>query len=345
MEENGLKNWQDYFRRWPDDPNEPEREWKWDLPEKFHYTTWTGERTIAQINEAVSKDKPFFIWSSFHDPHPPYLVPEPWASMYNPDDMVPGTLANGEMELLPPHFLKTQEKNPDFSMYEETGYYVHGFHSHLIDDKTLKKRVATYYGMISFVDFQIGKIMEALDKTGQRENTIVLFTTDHGYFLGQHGLIEKGAFHFEDMVKIPMIASYPGKVPTGVTNKALQSQVDFVPTFLSMADVKIPGKMQGVDQSKVWYGGLTEARKNVIVENRHEPTTVHLRTYIDERYKITVYRDKDYGELFDLEKDPMEKNNLWNNPNASNLKCVLLQKFLNAELEREFTPMPRIANA
>ena len=93
---------------------QPKRHGAWDLPAEFHYTTWTAERTIASIEAATAADKPFFGWASFHDPHPPYLVPQPWASMYNPDDMEPGTLLENEMELLPEHFRLTQQAKPGF---------------------------------------------------------------------------------------------------------------------------------------------------------------------------------------------------------------------------------------
>jgi uncharacterized sulfatase len=83
----------------------------------------------------------------------------------------------------------------------------------------------------------------------------------------------------------------------------------------------------------------------VIVEDRFEPTLVHLRTYVDERYKITVYRDRDWGEMFDLEQDPREERNLWDNPACATLKCELLKRFVNAELKREPTRMKRIAHA
>src|SRR5919109_3065648 len=90
MEETGLTNWQRYFQPWPRDRNLPPRRHIWDLPQQFHYSTWTAERTIANIERFVAEGRPFFTWASFHDPHPPYLVPEPWASMYRPEDMQPG---------------------------------------------------------------------------------------------------------------------------------------------------------------------------------------------------------------------------------------------------------------
>ncbi len=344
MEENGLPNWRDYFREWRGRDIASGRWGSWELPERYHYTRWTAERTIANIQACAERNQPFFVWSSFHDPHPPYLVSEPWASLYRPEDMEPGRLVPGELDRMPPHFRKTQEQNPDYSMYEET-YGNHGFHSHLYDEEQLRKDMAIYYGMVSFMDDAIGQILDALDRLGLSDNTLVVFSTDHGHFLGQHGLNAKGAFHYEDLVRVPFIVRYPGRVPAGQTSEALQSLVDLPSTFLASAGVSIPGAMQGVNQLGVWRGEEQSARDCAIVENRHQPTKVHLRTYIDERYKITVYRDHDYGELFDLEEDPGELRNLWDEPSASALRSRLLLKFMQAEIQREPTRMPRIAGA
>jgi arylsulfatase A-like enzyme len=265
--------------------------------------------------------------------------------MYRPEDMEPGTLIEGELDRMPPHFQKTQEPDPDFSMYQETPHANHGFRSHLINEGKLRKDIAVYYGMVSFMDQQIGRVLDAVDRLGIAEDTLVVFTSDHGHFLGQHGLIAKGAFHYEDLIRVPMIVRYPGRVPASVTNASLQALIDLAPTFLTAAGIDVPGLMQGIDQLAVWCGRVEKARDHVIVENRHQPTAVHLRTYIDERYKITVYRDHDYGELFDLEIDPGEHHNRWDDPSYSEIKCELLHRFLNAELKREPTRFARIAGA
>jgi len=346
MEEKGLTNWRDYFMKWPPEEGEKHRRHKWDLPQEFHYTTWTGERTVAHLEDAAKTDKPFFIWSSFLDPHPPYLVSEPWDTMYDPNDMPFPRYTPGEFDDMPPHFAATQQEHPDLSAYRET-YGPHGFHSHVhqVDEKLMRKNIAVYYGMVSFMDHEIGRILDALERLGLAEDTLVLFTTDHGHFLGQHGLVAKGAFHYEDMLRTPMLVRWAGRVPGGVVSPALQSQVDFAPTFLDALGLEIPGLMQGVSQLEVWTGKRDAARDHVIVENRHEPTKVHLRTYVDARYKVTLYRDRDYGEIFDLEEDPGELRNLWADPEHLALKAELLRRFMNGEIKREPTRMPRIWGA
>jgi len=301
---------------------------------------------VANIEHSLAEDRPFFLWSSFFDPHPPYAIPEPWASMYDSDQMEPGRYVEGEQQDMPPHYVKTQEEAPDYSMYyEEGGKGLHGFHSHLHSEEQIRRSMACYYGMISMIDQEVGRILNALDRLGIAEHTLVLFSTDHGHFLGQHGLIAKGAFHYEDMLRIPMIVRYPGVVPAGVRSDTLQCQVDWPVTFLSAAGIEVPGLMQGLNQLEVWAGDRSRAREWVLAENRHNPTTVHLRTLVTGRFKITVYRDAAYGELFDLEADPGELHNCWDDPAYAEVKAQLLLKFVQAEIQREPTRMPRIAGA
>ncbi|HLJ54780.1 MAG TPA: sulfatase-like hydrolase/transferase [Chthonomonadaceae bacterium] len=346
LEERGLTNWRDYFQSWPPDPNAPERRHSWKLPQELHYSAWTAERSIAAIDRSAAAERPFFLWSSFHDPHPPYLVPEPWASMYDPADMEPGTLLPGELDRMPPHFAKTQEARPDFSAWRETAWANHGFSSHRIDDAALRKNMAVYYGMISFMDQQIGRILDRLDALGIADNTLVVFSTDHGHFLGQHGLTAKGAFHYEDLIRLPFLVRWPGGgVPPGEESRALQNLVDLAPTFLSAAGLAVPGLMQGIDQSAVWAGSAAPARTVSITEFRHQPTAIHLRTYVTERYKVTAYRDRPYGELFDLAEDPEERRNLWDEPSATALRAEMTALALNAEIAREPMRYPRIAHA
>lgn len=352
MEEKGLANWRDYFEPWPPQPTSKysgpyymRDSLTWDLPEEFHPTHWVGERTVANMERCVAADRPFFLWASFFDPHPPYILPEPWASMYDPADMQPGHYQPGEFDGMPPQFKRTLEENPRFDdLKEPGGKELHGFHSHRHTEDELRRSLACYYGMVSLVDAEVGRILDALDRLGIAENTLVVFSTDHGHLLGQHGLIAKGAFHYEDMLRIPMIARYPGRVPAGTSSTCLQSQIDFVPTFLDAAGIPVPGLMQGASQLPVWAGDLP-GRDWVLVENRHNPTTLDLRTLITDRYKITVYRTADYGELFDLHEDPGEVHNRWDDPAYAGIKSDLLLKFVQAEIQREPTRMPRVAHA
>jgi arylsulfatase A-like enzyme len=351
MEEKGLADWQDYFQPWPPQPAKSKRgeyfireNRSWSLPEEFHYTRWTGERTIAQVERAAGEGRPFFIWSSYHDPHPPYIVSEPWASMYDPQDMPVGRASEGEHDANPIHFRKTQEHDPEYWKEARRDEAIHGGHCHLRDAEELRKDVACYYGMVSFMDQQIGRTLEALDRLGLADETIVVFTTDHGHFLGQHGLIAKAIHHYEDLLRLPFIVRWPPRVPAGRTSEAIQNLVDLPVTFLAAARLEVPGIMTGVNQLETWCGGPA-ARTWSITENHHGTTHFHMRSYVNERYKITVYRDGEDGELFDLAEDPGEVRNLWHEPARKGLKGRLLHEFLQATLRSEPMRMPRIAGA
>ncbi len=344
LEEKGLKNWRDYFLP-PTGKMDKSIKYKWSIPEEYHYDTWIAEQTNKMLEGYKKTNENFFLWASFFDPHPGYLVPEPWDTMYDPAEFILPRQIEGEHRNNPPHFQLTQQANPDFAAYRESGHYLHGFHSHLHDEEELRKSMSIYYAMISLMDKYIGKILDKLDELGLAEHTIVVFTSDHGNFLGQHGLIAKGPFHYEDMIKIPLIVRYPSKVPAGRRSESLQSLVDLAPTLLSLADIQIPNDMTGINQREVWFGKKEKERDHIICENRHEPTTIHLKTYVDERYKITVYYNQEYGELFDLRADPQETNNLWDNPEYKELKMELLLKYIWAEMGKEPLKMPRISTA
>jgi len=353
MEEKGCRNWRDYFLP-PTGTMDRSITYKWPIPEEYHYNTWIAERTNNQLEQYAKDGESFFHWASFFDPHPEYLVPEPWDTMYDPDQLTIPSIVPGEHEQNPPHFAMTQEENPNFSAWSETGEGIHGYRSHhyyeygernRLTDYDRKKLVGVYYGMITMMDKYIGNILDKLDELGLADNTIIVFTTDHGHFFGQHGLQAKGGFHYEDLLKLPFIVRYPGHVPAGQTSEAIQSLVDLAPTFLSLCDLPIPCSMTGVDQKEVWLGKQSSARDHAICEFRHEPTTIHQKTYVDERYKITVYYNQTYGELFDLQEDPNEWRNLWDDPASSQLKSELLLKYIWAELGKEPMPMPRITGA
>jgi len=320
----------------------------WNLPDSLHHSTWIAERTIAHIDRCADEGRPFFLWSSFFDPHPPYRVPEPWAGMYDPRAMViDKPYRDGEFDRMPPHYARTREAKPDFRyLYDQVNRHgLHGVHSHLQAEDALRRDIACYYGMTSLMDREIGRILDALDRRGLAEETLVVFTSDHGHFIGQHGLIAKGPFHYEDVIRVPMIARWTGRIPAGRVSTSLQSLLDYPATFLSGAGLEVPGWMQGLDQLGCWEGAGGCPRDHVVCENRHNPTKMHLRTWVDDRYKITVYRGETYGELFDLQADPDERNNLWHDPAAQRLKGDLLFRFMQSVLESEPTRMQRIAGA
>lgn len=359
MIEKGYDNWRDFFlpnnkehiTEGDDLTDSPHTRRKpgqaWDIPEEIHYNTWIADSTNKFMEEFNSNGDNFFLWASFFDPHPQYMVPEPYASMYDPAKVTVPEFTDGEFDDMPPHYAMTQEENPDFSPYltDEGSNSLHGAQSHLKSREERAKNIAMMYGMMTMLDKYVGVILDKLEELGLVENTLVAFTTDHGDFLGHHGLTAKAIHHYEDLVKVPLIASMPGTVPQDKFSDSLQSTVDLAPTMLSFAGLPVPRYITGLDEKTVWTGEKETIREHVIVENRHNPTTMNLKTYIDKRYKLTVYFNQTYGEIFDLQEDPDEMKNLWSLPEYQDLKKDLLLKFMHADMAIEPMPMPRIAGA
>jgi len=343
MEEKGYKDWRKYFLPGHDrlQPGQT-----WEIPEESHYNAWIAERTNARMEHYKDEDQNFFLWASFFDPHPQYMVPEPYASMYDPETVSVPTHRDGEFDDKPPYFKLSQQENPDFSAFQEPGGNgIHGAGSHLRSQETKAKNIATMYGMMTMLDKYVGVILDKLDELGLTENTLVCFTSDHGDFWGQHGLVAKAIHHYEDILRIPLVVSMPGTIPQGEVSDALQSTVDLPQTFLSFAGLPVPRTMAGIDEKAVWTGELESARDHVMVENHHQPTTMNMRTFINQRYKLTVHYNQEYGELYDLEEDPGEYLNLWDDPGSQDLKRDLLLDFIHAEMAKSPLPMPRIAGA
>jgi uncharacterized sulfatase len=333
LEEKGLQNWRKFFQLRGGKKILVKSPGRWKLPEAYHYNAFIAERAQAAMESAIRADKPFFVWASFPDPHNPHLAPAPWDTPYNPDTVAIPSYDPREHENNPPYFAEVLKKRPKLKQYRESGFAVHGLHRHFTPEKKLKKHIAVAQGMVSFMDKYIGKIIDRLKELGQYENTIVIFTSDHGEFFGQHGFLHKCIFHYEDLLKVPFISK-------GIPIKSdLISLADIMPTVLGLCGIDVPKGLDGVDITAM-------ERENVTVENRHEPTVMNLRTYIEKRYKITVHCGKPYGELYDLERDPDEHKNLWNDPNYAELKARMLQKYYNeTEVLNEKLPMPRIAHA
>ena len=213
MEEKGLTNWRDYFEPWPPQPDSKyagpyymRDALTWDLPEEFHHTHWVGERTVANIERCASDGQPFLPGPASSIRTRPMCCPNRGPACTTRPTWTLATLPRASSRTCRRICAAPASWSPDFSDYQEPGGQgLHGFHSHLHSDDELRRSLACYYGMISLMDAEVGRILDCLDRLGIAENTLVVFTTDHGHFLGQHGLIAKGAFHYEDLLRIPMI--------------------------------------------------------------------------------------------------------------------------------------------
>ena len=190
---------------------------------------------------------------------------------------------------------------------------------------------AAYYAMMSKV-IEVGRMLQALEDTGQVENTIVIYMSDHGEMLGDHGIFQKGAYFYEGAIRVPMIIRWPGKFKAGLRSDALVEMVDLAPTLMEAAGLEIPERMQGRSLIPLLTGQTDKHRDSIYCEYFDSmavydppPMAMCART---EQHKI-VYFQQGVGELYDLEKDPTESYNLWAVPSARALRAQMMETLMS----------------
>ncbi|MHA1784466.1 MAG: sulfatase family protein [Promethearchaeota archaeon] len=303
------------------------------IPENIYHTNYIKERTISfleKYSQGYYSNKPFFLHCSFPDPHHPVCPPGKYREMYHPDKITISSTLNEINNLQEHDVLKNYVNVYRRARLRET------------NEKELRKFQAYTYGVLSLIDHAIGEILAALKSFGLEENTMIVFTSDHGDLMGDHGVIFKGPAHFQGLIKVPMIWKIPDITPEGAVSESLVNSIDIPTTILNVLGIRekyhSPG-MQGHDLMPVLRNPSVKVRDNCIIEedeDAHKATKqgiyrdIRVRTMITERYRMTVYEGfMNTGDLYDLKEDPLEKNNLWHDKKHENIKNNLLKKMLH----------------
>lgn len=285
------------------------------LDEPFTKASYLGEQAAQFIRD--SGDRPFALCVSYLEPHPPHTGPlndlyDPWSLPVGPAFMKPPP-ANAPLitRLMAAYYMASEEYGLD--LQTEEGW---------------RRVLARYWGNITLVDRSVQKILVALEESGQADNTIVVFTSDHGEMTGDHGILGK-TLMYEESVRVPMLIRAP---MLGRTQKKIPgnfSHIDLVPTLLDLMETDRPDTLQGQSRTPVLRGGLTLATNDVFIEwsgaDGHPPRSIGeaevnrsmgepLRTVISaDRWKLNLY-EQDQHELYDLNTDPHEMKNLIDTP-------------------------------
>lgn len=194
---------------------------------------------------------------------------------------------------------------------------------------------AAYYAQVEFIDDAFGKVVKALEETGQLDNTLIVFTSDHGETMGDHGLTHKGCRFYEGLAHVPLIVSWPAKLLKGVRSKALVELTDIVPTVLESLGMRRPEYLHGKSLYPLLTGtGERGRRRDFARSEYHDALDLadhsHANMLRNERYKLVYYHGHPHGELFDLQKDPQEFNNLWEDPKHLSLRMELTKSLFDA---------------
>jgi arylsulfatase len=305
------------------------------IPTEFHQTTWCAEMAIEFLRE--HKGRPWMFSFNCFGPHHPFDPPKEFLERYDPDEMPLPKAREGELANKP----KFQQLDSVWA-HNNPGYFdVKG-----MTDRDRREVTAAYYAMCEHIDHEVGRILDALEESGQCENTIVIFMSDHGEMLGDHGLYLKGPHFYEEAVRVPLVMRWPGRFKAGLRVDGLVELTDLAPTLLDCAGIEIPNRMQGRAMTKLLSGEADAGRFREFVFSEYYNSWTHkdgygtmLRTT---DAKIVVYHGQETGELYDLEQDPEEFENLWDSPEHQSLKLDLIKRCFDASVFTMDPDPPRL---
>ncbi len=262
------------------------------LPERDHPSRWIGDRSVDFIQTHVDSARPWYLYSSFIHPHPPFAPPVPWHKLYRGPQMPLPDIPDNSDELIT--FINRLQNR--FKYRDRGGH----------DLNLIRQLRAYYYACISFIDAQVGRMLEALEKSGQLDRTLIVFSADHGDYLGDFGSFGKRGMH-DVSARVPMICRWPDQALAGTRPDTPVSLVDLAPTFLETAGIAFKSAdFDGVPLRSVAEGKTK--RERVFSQYEQGPNGLYMT--VEKRWKY-IYSATDQKEfLFDLESDAKEHHNL-----------------------------------
>ncbi|WP_420446846.1 sulfatase [Candidatus Poriferisodalis sp.] len=271
---------------------------------EFHSSTFVTERTIAFIEDAARRGGPWLAWASFPDPHHPMSPPGEWFDRHSPDDMQLPATVDDPLEAAPHYVQAVSQIHPSSQRNWVTPCGVAG------DHQLVREAMAATYGMIEMIDDGIGQILATLDRAGQADNTIIVFTSDHGDMMGDHSLMLKGFLHYRGTLTVPMVVVDPRRGP-GRTD-SLAGSIDLGPTLLELADVRGYDGIGGRSLVPVLDDAGASVRDEVLIEDdfpgalvMNLPIPSKTRTLVTADLRLTRHSDGS-EQLFDMATDPDE---------------------------------------
>jgi len=318
--------------------------WHSALPPLWHTSTWCGDRAVEYIKG--EHEKPFALWVSIPDPHTPFDAPEPWSRLHDPEDVD-----------LPPHRVRnfegrpwwhqaSRENEPVIASEEYRSIRANWSRPKQLPDPVLREVIANYYGMISLADHTFGRILNAVREAGIEEETYIVFTSDHGDWLGDHGLLLKGPMLYDGLVRVGFLMTGPG-IPGGKVVDEPVSLVDIFPTFLELAGVEPDRPRHGRSLMPVIAG--EEKRSHSYLEwdlgASRCGVELQLRMVRTRDMKLTVDQISGAGEMYDLSADPFETTNLWDDPDRGDDRRRLLELVATRPTDQLATPLPVVGMA
>jgi len=343
-------------------------------------TTYTGAYVTEVITDLAlgflrqrPRGKPFFLMVHHKAPHRPWdpdsahaahfatqRIPEPttlWDTYATRTDAlrentqrIAADLNNRDLKLTPPPNLTAAQRGAWWEIRPDTATVVRDGQEVLLRGEPLvrwkyQRYMQDYLATVQSVDESVGRILEYLDQAGLGRNTIVIYTSDQGFFLGDHGLFDK-RFMYEESIRMPFLVRWPAAIRPGTRADAMGINVDFAPTFLDAAGLRIPPDMQGRSLLPVLRGRTpADWRTAMYYRYYHDPGHHNTRAHYGvrtETHKLIYFWKKDQWELFDLVNDPFELHNLYGQPALADVTARLKRTL--ATLKREMRDEDQLAN-
>ncbi len=308
--------------------------WRTKMPASLYPTTYVAERTIKFLETYARSDKrqPFFIQCSFPDPHHPFTPPGRYWDMYDPAQISLSPSFHAGERFIPPHLQKLYEERAQNKSNRD------GQRTFAVTEREAREAIALTYGMISMIDDAVGSIIGWLKTLELDKNTVVIFTSDHGDFMGDHQLLLKGALHYRGLVRVPFIWSDPQAQTRGLVSTGLCGTLDMAETILSRAGLQGHNGIQGADLMPAIKGGATGHDSVVIEEHQRRgymgfKNNFRARSLITREHRLTLYEGVEWGELYDFAADPYELKNLWDDPGSKELRHELTEKLARKMME------------
>lgn len=280
---------------------------RWKGDPRMHIDHWVGERALEYLRDKCPHSQPWFLTVSFHGPHQPFDGLGLPSEQHYAGASIPQPVAKAsDLKDKPPHFADLSGRSGGLS------------------EKEIETIRRSYFSKITFIDGKIGQLIAALRARGEYDNTLIVFTADHGDYMGEYGMVYKGQYVSEALMRIPMLAKPPVKDFRGRTETAFVHNFDIAPTSLAAAGIPVPPTMSARDLAPFWKPQPRPADRQFCFLDAHGIQGVR-----DSRWKLVHYRGRDYGELYDLANDPHERRNLWNEASAQQEKTRLREELLN----------------
>ncbi len=290
------------------------------LPEDYTMEAYTTMETLKVIRKHAKSQEPFFCWANFYRPHQPYTPLKKYRDLYDVSTWGPGT-RNGSGIKKPAHLYEPTEHLPPMLQDQRNGgNKVWNMDKAFQDEQLWRDYIGGYYALVTEIDHCVGQILKALEDTGLENETIVIYTSDHGDFVGNHGMVEKAAAGhnvYEDILNVPLIVRYPGKIPSGRRTAELVSLVDVLPTLIDLLGLNVPElkhPIQGESMASLMRENKPMNRDYVVSESWSQAAVItrehKLGIMLDPTAVHKTWDYRDFGDMFfDRASDPLEVHN------------------------------------